>query len=714
MNDALQKLAGAAGIEPHYWDIQGNLHECSAESARVLLEAMGIAAEREEDVHASLKALNEEEWREILPPVLVAREGEEIDVPVRLPHGDVKRRLCWSILYEGGQEAHGEWLPADAAVVATGEADGRKVELRRLRLPPQRTGYHRMRLAGIGETGLIVSPPRCYLPPDWAARKYWGIAVQLYSLRSDRNWGMGDFGDLVRLTTWPADTIGINPLHALFLDAPDSASPYAPCSRLFINPLYIDVAAAAAFLGLGIDRRPAEIGNAIERARACDIVDYCAVATAKLAVLARLFEEFRTTADAVDNDKFRAFVASGGIDLGRFAAFQALSEHFGTHDWTRWPQEFRDPSSKAIQSLAGELEERRTFFAFLQWLSDLQLGEAARKSRERGMRLGLYKDLAVSSDAQSADHWANQQTFMRGARVGAPPDPFNEKGQEWGIVPLNPRRLRTERYAYFIALLRANMRHAGALRIDHVMGLMRLFVIPEGALPGQGAYMRLPFEDLLGIVALESTRHECIVIGEDLGTVPSGFRERMADAGVLSSRVFYFERDHGRFRSPGEFPSLAAVSVSTHDLATLRGYWAEEDIRAKDALGIFASPEEKWRAQEERASDKALLLQALAHEALLPPGLSADAASVSWSPELATAVHAYLARSQAKLLLVQLDDLAGEELQANLPGSTSGYPSWRRRLRRSIEELSAAPQIREAVAIIAAERSDKTEPRGIG
>jgi len=710
MDEKLQHLADAAGIEPRYWDIQGNLHERSADSARALLAAMGIAAWTHEDIDASLKRLQEEEWREVLPPVLVAREHRDIEVPVRLPGGNVQRRLPWSLLREDGRQQQGEWLLENESAVDEGEADGTRLKLWRMRLPAQPAGFHRIHAAEIGELSLIVVPPRCYVPPDWETNKYWGLALQLYGVRSARNWGMGDFGDLARLATWPVDVIGINPLHALFLDDPQSPSPYAPSSRLFINPLYLDVPAVADFLGLPLDQQivPAELGHLIEKARAADIVDYPAVAGVKLAALERLFHAFCTGAGTGKDEDFRAFIDSGGPDLGRFIMFEAFSEHFGNHDWQKWPQEYHNPSSGAVQSLAAELNERCAFYAFLQWLSDLQLGAASKGSRDRGMRLGLYKDLAVSSDAQSADHWAYQQLFMRDARVGAPPDPFNEIGQEWGIVPLNPRRLRAQGYGYFIALLRANMRHAGVLRIDHVMGLMRLFLIPAGAMPKHGAYIRFPFEDLLGIVALESTRNSCVVIGEDLGTVPMGFRERMAEAGILSSRVLYFEREHGRFRSPGEFPPLAAVSVSTHDLATLRGYWTEADILAKEAIGVFGSPEEKARALEERASEKAALIEALAREGLLPSGVSADTgARAPWSQELATAVHAYLARCESRLLLVQLDDLAGEVLQANLPGSTSGYPSWRRRLEKTVEELSTDPQIGHACTVIATERGGR-------
>jgi (1->4)-alpha-D-glucan 1-alpha-D-glucosylmutase len=322
------------------------------------------------------------------------------------------------------------------------------------------------------------------------------------------------------------------------------------------------------------------------------------------------------------------------------------------------------------------------------------------------MAVGLYNDLAVSVDAASADHWARQDLFVGGARVGAPPDPFNEAGQEWGVVPLNPFRLRAALYEPFIALLRANMRHTGALRIDHVMGWQRLFLIPGGAKPAAGAYVSYPLDDLLAIAALESGRHRCALIGEDLGTVPAGFRERMAAANVLSCRIFAFERDGGRFRRPNEYPPLASVSAATHDLATLAGFWGGADIAAKANLGLFKSPAEEAEARSGRSADKRMLLQALADEALLPDGVSpADANRLDWTPELALAVHAYLARSPSLLFLAQLDDLAGEAHQANLPGSTTEYPNWRRRQARLLDDLFTDPATQKAMTRIAAERA---------
>jgi (1->4)-alpha-D-glucan 1-alpha-D-glucosylmutase len=317
------------------------------------------------------------------------------------------------------------------------------------------------------------------------------------------------------------------------------------------------------------------------------------------------------------------------------------------------------------------------------------------------MAIGLYNDLAVSVDAASADHWSSRNSFAAELRVGAPPDPFNERGQEWGVVPFNPFHLREARYAHFIALLRANMRYAGALRIDHVMGWQRLFVIPSGAPPSSGAYIRFPLDEMLAIATLESQRNRCLLVGEDLGTVPAGFRERMAAANVLSCRVFYFERERDHFHRPNEYPALASVSAATHDLPTLRGFWKSDDIDAKSRLGIFQTAGEEAHARSARDSEKRLLLQALANEGLLPDGFSpADADHLDWSTDLAGAVHLYLARTPSKLLMVQLDDLADELHQANLPGSTTEYPNWRRRLSRGLEGLLNDPAVRGHIATI--------------
>ncbi len=709
----LNRLGDAAGVESHYWDIHGTRHETPPDTMRALLGALGIAADTDNDVWSSLAVLGEAPWRTALPPVVVTLEAEPVALPLRLPVEEEHATIRWSLRLETGALRTGECRLDTLPVEDMGHLGERRIALRRLVLGALPLGYHEFRLEAGEEaaTRLIVAPARCYLPPRMTNRRCWGLAAQLYALKSLGDWGIGDFGDLKQLIERVAasdgDAIGLNPLHALFLDAPEDASPYSPASRLFRNPLYLDVTAVPDFAECEEARalsRGADFQRTLQTLRNAEFVNYRNVARLKLPVLEHLHDSF--VANHLEQGDaraaaFHAFVERAGEELESFATYQALSERFQTHDWPRWPAACHDRKSTAVAELRGRYAERLSFFRYLQWQCDEQIASAAELARGRGMAIGLYNDLAVSVDAASADHWSHPHLFMGGARVGAPPDPFNEKGQDWGVVPLNPVRLRDEAYGYFAKLLRANMRHAGALRIDHVMGWQRLFLIPKGASPASGAYVRYPIGDLVAVAALESRRNRCLVIGEDLGTVPEGFRERLGAADVLSSRVFYFENRDGHFRGPREYPKMAAVSVSTHDLATLHGFWEGEDIAAKARLGLFKTGAEEAQAREARAAEKRELLQALADEDLLPT----DQPTLAWTPSLATAVHAFLARSQSVLFMVQLDDLTGQAHQANLPGSVTQYPNWRRRLMRPLEEIMADQAIQSSTAAIAAERA---------
>jgi 4-alpha-glucanotransferase len=698
MEQDLNRLMDAAGVEARYWDIAGRLHETSPETARRLLDALGFPASTQTEIEASLVAAKDNDWRERSPPVIVATELHDINVPIR--SSATTRHLRWMLDLEQGMRVSGEVSLDNLAVEATGVLAGVPVVLRRVRLPPQPSGYHRLRLEADAQfaSDLVVAPACCYLPPG--TRRHWGIAAQLYALRSANNWGIGDFTDLGRLMGWAgsrgASTVGVNPLHALFLDTPQDASPYSPNSRLFLNPLYLDVTAIPDFRE-SAEARGLASHEFVGAARAGSVVEYPAVAAAKLAVLEQLYAHFSTVhcgENSARGRAYRQFLSQGGSDLRHFATFEMLREQYGTHDWTRWPESSRKPD--AGKSYSSAQMRRADFFAYLQWQCAIQL--AAAVAGVGDMPLGLYNDLAVSVDAASADHWANQDVFVSDARVGAPPDPFNEKGQDWGLVPFHPRRLRASGYAHFIALLRANMRHAGVLRIDHAMGWQRLFLVPRGAPAYQGAYVRFPLDDILAIAALESQRNKCMLIGEDLGTVPAGFRERMMAAKILSCRILYFERDGERFRRPDELPVLAAAATATHDLATLRGYWTGEDISAKARIGILNNVQEaQFRA--ERAHDKYLLLQALAKEGLHDAGDDAP-----WTPDLTRAIQAYLARSPCLLFMIQLDDLANDARQTNLPGSTTEYPNWRQRLDLSLDEMISEPSIARTLATIARER----------
>ena len=718
----LCRLAELAGIESHYWDISGKRHDTSPMTAQRLLSAMGIACDNNHEITSSLNALEEKEWRRPLPPVTVMREDRLSHVPLHVSADTLLTTIEWHITQGDRSVKSGTITRHEIAVEGARSIDGREIQQLKLTLPALPPDYYYLHvdnIAGATPMSLIVAPSKCYLPPSIQVdRKLWGIAAQLYSVRSADDWGIGDFTDLRLLTQWSAaagaDVLGLNPLHALFPTVPENASPYSPNSRLFRNALYIDVTAVADFAAcVEAHKRMASpaFKEALAAARDQSLVGYTNVSQLKFEILELLYATFRNSClRSPANQRgwaFRHFQRESGRQLRNFALFQALCETFATNDWTQWPAGFRDPYSTEVKSFETESEDRLSFFAYVQWQADLQIGAAAMTATRAGMDIGLYGDVAVSVDPSGADHWGCQNIYASGARIGAPPDPFNDLGQEWGVVPMDPWRLRDNAYADFIALLRANMRHAGALRIDHVMGLQHLYWVPTGCAASTGAYVTYPFEDLLGILALESHRNHCLVIGEALGTVPDGFRPRMTDENILSYHVLYFENDGDRARPPADYPDMAAACASTHDLATLKGFWNGIDLDTRRDLGLYQSPDEYTQARDQRRHDKWRLLQALANEALLPEKIDIDRLDdVEFTDELASAIHAYLARSSACLLLVQLDDLAGEERQVNLPGTSSQYPNWRRRLTESLEAIATDPAIAATLRRISIEREN--------
>lgn len=721
----LYRLAKLAGIESHYWDIAGNRHETSPVTVRRLLSAMGFACDNDNEIASSLTAMQEKEWRRLLPPVMVMREDRWSCVPLHLAAETSFSAIDWRIALEDRTVKSGTISRYDLTVEGSRSIDGCEVQRLMLPLPAVPPGYHQLDVNGIiGATpmSLIVAPSKCYLPASvLTGRKCWGIAAQLYSVKSAQDWGIGDFTVLSQLAQWAAtvgaDALGLNPLHALFPTLPENASPYSPNSRLFRNAIYIDVTAIADYAVCALARQrmasPA-FREALAAARDKDLVDYTTVSRLKFEILELLYATFRDTClSSTANERgqaFRRFQNECGHRLRNFVLFQALCEIFSTNDWTRWPSGFRDPLSAEVKSFEAENEDRLSFFEYVQWQADLQIAAAAAQADKTGMDIGLYGDVAVSVDPSGADHWGRQDIYASGARIGAPPDPFNDLGQEWGVVPMNPWRLRDDAYADFITLLRANMRHTGALRIDHVMGLQHLYWVPTGCAASTGAYVTYPFDDLLGILALESHRHRCLVVGEALGTVPEGFRPRMAQENILSYHVLYFENKGDRKRPPADYPDMAVACVSTHDLATLKGFWNGIDLDKRRDLGLYQSPEEDRRARDQRRHDKWLLLRALADDALLPGEIDINRPDdMEMTHELASAIHAYLARSSACLLMVQLDDIIGEEQQVNLPGTHSQYPNWRRRLTLSLDAIAEDPAIAAMLRRIAYEREKNIE-----
>jgi 4-alpha-glucanotransferase len=435
------------------------------------------------------------------------------------------------------------------------------------------------------------------------------------------------------------------------------------------------------------------------------LVDYVAVTAIKLSVLETLFESCRAAEDRTRWQAFEAFRRERGEVLERNCIFLALREHFAgcnpaPVDWHGWPEEYHDPSSPAVAAFAVKSRQRLDFLLWLQWVADEQLAAAAAAAAEREMAIGLYRDLAVGADRAGAETWVDPAAVVSGAQVGAPPDIHNPAGQDWGLPPFHPRALRDGGYRSFIELVRANMRHAGGLRIDHVMGLQHLYWVPQGQKPSDGAYVAYPMEDMVAILALESHRQRCLVVGEDLGTVPEGFRERMTEANILSYRVLFFEQasDAGAYLPTEVYPHLALAVLGSHDLPTLRGWWEARDIDIRERLNLYPGTGEAERQRATRRRDKAQLLVALQREALLPQVEEPDI------PQLMRAAHAFLARTPSVLAMAQIDDLTDEADPVNVPATSSEHPNWRRRLSMTLEELATRPRFIDIAEIFRTER----------
>lgn len=601
----------------------------------------------------------------------------------------------------------------------------RQALLTAMHLPPARVADDPAGL--LAELETTASPPclptdairHCFVPDAIReGRRLWGLTVQLYSVRSKRNWGIGDFTDLRNLVDLTAaaggDVIGLNPLHALFPDNPAHISPYSPSHRGFLNVLYIDVTAVPEFSACkSAQRRVARVGfqGRLQALRDAPLVDYVGVAQPKFEILRLLFASFRASGGRRQK-AFAAWRAAQGETLESHARFEALQAHFRAQDagirgWPAWPAEYHDPAAPAVAAFAAEQAEAVTWHAWLQWLADEQLAAVAARVRELGMAIGLYRDLAVGASPDGSEVWSWQSVFALDASTGAPPDDLNLLGQNWCLPPFVPHRLRQANYAPFVATLAANMRHAGALRIDHVMGLSRLFWVPRDVPATEGAYVAYPFEDMLGLVARESLRAGCLVIGEDLGTVPAGFRERLFQAGVLSYHPLMFERyEDGQFRLPADMPSQALVAAGTHDLPTLAGLWRGIDLDVRAQLNLFPSEELRQRLITERDWDRGRLLWALERENLLPEGVSKDPAALpELAPELTAAIHAYLARSPAQIMVVQPEDIFSIGEQINVPGTLEHqHPNWQRKLPLPIEDWTATADFQRIVAALRAGR----------
>jgi 4-alpha-glucanotransferase len=597
-------------------------------------------------------------------------------LPVRAPH----RFLDRPVVLRPGQPARTEFreavtLPvrwkivAGLKVIAQGETRDRIVAWP-ADLP---VGSYRLHLTDASllseQVPFIVAPPKAF---GGDFDRSWLLAVQLYGVRSSRNWGMGDFTDLEGLIELAAGLgaggVGLNPLHVLFDDRPADCSPYSPNSRLFLNALYIDVEKLAEFSPNAF----AESSDAIARLRESDIVDYVAVAELKWRALRLAFATFKANPKTKRRAAFTRFRVERGSLLSRFACFEVLRHKFKA-PWWEWPEAWQHPDDTQCAKLrAGPDATEIEFVEFVQWAADQQLQSCRDLATRLGMKVGLYLDVAVGVQSDGFDAWNEQVAISRHLAVGAPPDPLNTAGQNWGLAGFNAAGLEVQSFEPFRDMLAASMRHAGAIRLDHVLGLKRLYLVPHGFAARNGVYVQMPFEALLAVTAQESVKHRCVVIGEDLGTVPEGFREQMADWGIWSYLVMMFERDDGgSFRGVDHYAANALVTFNTHDLSTYAGWRCFSDLALKRSLGIDPgeSDDARWHAL-------AMLTDVLRHHAIDGHDLYA--------------VVKFLAQTRSRLLAISLEDLLGVIDQPNIPGTVDEHPNWRWRLPLAIDEMAAA------------------------
>lgn len=696
---ALKALSRIAGIAPSYFDISGHLHVTSTETRMALLNAMGFNVHDEESAFKAWQQYRAQKRREILLPCVVLQQNGAQPrhyAPFVQVNLDSPTLLHWQLILtlENGDVA--KW-------------DGEKIAIgRRTQLPlpiALPLGYHRLEatLALQGKQShatqtVIVTPGHCWsVSADVQKRHAVGVWTNVYTLRSQHNSGIGDLAD-VRALIQPlaqrgADFIGLSPLHAIF-NTRDNLSPYSPVSRLYRNPIYIALHDVAEWrTSKTAQEYAASPANRamFEQLRNAPYVDYEQVWRYKRAVLNHLYATYCEENASGTTPRAQAFAnycARQGSSLVQFATFSAMADDAEKkgegRDCRQWRQEYQAFASPAVQSWMRSHAEEINFYCYLQFVLDEQLLACSVLAQRSGMRIGIYQDMAVGIYGGGADAWSFSQSFVAEAEVGAPPDPYAAQGQNWASPPLHPLRLREQSYAYWQQVVRQCMAHSGALRIDHVMGLLRLFWIPKGLPASTGAYVRYPFEDLLGIVALESWRHQTIVIGEDLGTVPPGFRERLRKWHVLSTQVLLFEKDmHYGYKVPQAYSETALLTATTHDMAPLAGFWRSSDIATRQQIGIL-SDDEAHADFNMRQHDKYLLQCALHHAGLL------DNTEVHATHEqtLVKAAHCFLQQAPAPLVALALDDLAGEHSSVNLPGTTNErYPNWMRKMSHSIETL---------------------------
>jgi len=723
--DLIEKLADLVGFHTNYVNSFGDHVFANDGARRSLLKAMGYNLDDEHALQQSINNLSQKSWRTMLPATHIVKLEEcHHAIEISLPQAD-DNELHWKIITEEQQQIS-ETVPLEQLVqidsVSFQKNDKSENFVKyKLNLPNLAQGYHQLNLS-FGELyatcHLIYAPKTCFSPQEAYSEKMWGLAAQLYSLHSDNSWGIGDFGDLNELVQQSArhdvSAIGLNPLHPLYQNNPAHRSPYSPTSRCFLNTIYIDVTKVFNFTNCKkaqVIYHSDDFQKRLAFAKNTEQVDYPAASALKFEILELLYHDFFTNnlkgtskksgskANQQITKEFTQFKLNGGDDLQQLATFEALYEHFrkldfNNYGWPNWPLPYQDHNSKEVKKFIKENNERIDYFIFCQWLAHQQLASVAQSAKKEGMPIGLYLDLAVGCDGSGVDVWSDPDTYVAGAAVGAPPDATNALGQDWGLTPINPVALQEKGYLPLVKALRSNMQYAGALRIDHILGLMRQYWVAPGYKADQGIYITFPLADILRIIALESRRNNCVVIGEDLGTVPDGFSDIMASAGLLSYKVLFFERwESGLFMRPEIYPAQSMVTVSTHDLPTLAGWWTGRDLQWRQNLNLYPNDEMGNADRQGRVTDRNHLLSALDDMNVIDMNKAPQQSPAQMNNELNIAVQRFMALAPSHVQLIPLEDMLEISEQVNIPGTINEHPNWLQKLPVSLENLWKTPSV---------------------
>lgn len=656
-DERLNRLAEAAGLSIDWVDADGRDQRVTPEVLRAVLSGLGLAAGSDEEIESSLQKLDAINGGASLPPLLTLDQGTALELDQYCePSTHYRLELEDGSLHEGRLDKQARLAAIDTP------------------------GYHQLEIAGQRLT-VAVAPHACPSVEDVAGPNAWGLTAQLYGLRRPGDGGLGDTLALETLArnaaAHGAAALGISPIHAMLTGNSGQYSPYSPSSRLFYNILHSAPEAVLGEKPVRIAIETCGLAEELQRLEQLELIDWDAVSRTRQCVLRALYDDFRTGGNAQRAD-FDSFRETGGEALENHCRFEALhaallSPEGQPQHWRDWPEEYRTPQSPGVERFAQEHADEVSYHAFCQWLIARGLERAQTAAQSAGMKIGLISDLAVGADGGGSQAWSRQDEVLAALSVGAPPDIINRQGQSWGISAFSPWGLKAHGYRAFIEMVRANLAHAGGMRIDHVMGLMRLWVMPSGAGPAEGAYLNYPFDDLLRLLSLEAWRRNAVILGEDLGTVPEGLREKLAARNLLAMRVLFFERDHnGTFKPPMQWPRSALATSTTHDLPTINGWWQGHDIDWRIQVGQHQEHERPAQL-EERERERAGLLRLLRKYA---PDVQGD---LSDPDVLADACAAFLGRTPAPLVLFPVEDALCLLEQPNMPGTIEDHPNWRRR-----------------------------------